>query len=162
MCRGGLDHEAERVFLLSTTHGGETHALAAAIATMRVYQDEPVIETLYALGDRLRAGVREVVADLSLEPCFDVLGRPSNLVFATRDADGRPSQPLRTLFLQEMLAQGILAPSFVVTYSHTEDDIDRTVEATRAALTVYARALEYGIEGYLAGRSVKPVYRRYN
>ena len=29
---GGLDHDKERVFLMSTTHGAETHALAAAIA----------------------------------------------------------------------------------------------------------------------------------
>ena len=36
---GGLDHpDRPRVFLLSTTHGAETHALAAAIATMRIYQ----------------------------------------------------------------------------------------------------------------------------
>jgi glutamate-1-semialdehyde 2,1-aminomutase len=162
MSRGGLHHEAERVFLLSTTHGGETHALAAALATMEVYREEPVIETLHARGDRLRAGVGEVVADLGLEPYFEVLGRSSNLVFATRDAERRPSQPFRTLFLQEMMARGILAPSFVVTYSHTEEDIDRTVEATRAALEVYARALEDGVDAYLEGPSVKPVYRRYN
>ena len=44
---GGLDHhDRARVFLLSTTHGAETHALAAAIATMRVYQHECVIEHL--------------------------------------------------------------------------------------------------------------------
>ena len=35
---GGLDHDRPRVFLLSTTHGAETHALAAAIATMQVYR----------------------------------------------------------------------------------------------------------------------------
>lgn len=29
MKRGGLDHETERVFLLSLTHGAETYALAA-------------------------------------------------------------------------------------------------------------------------------------
>ncbi|MFO7973173.1 MAG: glutamate-1-semialdehyde 2,1-aminomutase, partial [Candidatus Hydrogenedentota bacterium] len=38
----GLYHDKPRVFLLSTTHGAETHSLAAAIATMRVYQNEPV------------------------------------------------------------------------------------------------------------------------
>jgi glutamate-1-semialdehyde 2,1-aminomutase len=162
MARGGLHHEAERVFLLSTTHGGETHALAAAIATIKVYAEEPVIETLHARGDRLRAGVAEAVSELGVEPYFEVLGRSSNLVFATRDAAGRASQPFRTLFMQELLAQGILAPSFVVTYSHTEGDIDRTVEATRAALDIYARALEDGVDKYLGGPSVKPVYRRYN
>ena len=162
MERGGLHHEHERVFLLSTTHGGETHALAAAIATMRVYREEPVIETLHARGERLRAGVTEVARGLGVDGCFEVIGRASNLVFATRDADRRPSQAFRTLFMQEMLRRGILAPSFVVTYSHTEDDIDRTIEAVAESLTVYARSLEDGPGRYLEARPVKPVYRRYN
>src|SRR5512135_2401373 len=50
MERGGLDHDKERVFLMSTTHGAENHALAAALATMRFYQSHPVVETLYAQG----------------------------------------------------------------------------------------------------------------
>ena len=33
---GGLDHDSERVFLLSTTHGAETHSLAAAWETLNV------------------------------------------------------------------------------------------------------------------------------
>src|SRR6185295_4239338 len=45
---GGSDHDRERVFLLSTTHGAETHELAAAIATMEFYEKNPVIETLYS------------------------------------------------------------------------------------------------------------------
>src|SRR5574338_408540 len=49
-----------RVFLMSTTHGGETHGLAAAIATIGVYEREPVIEHLYRIGERLREGVAEV------------------------------------------------------------------------------------------------------
>jgi glutamate-1-semialdehyde 2,1-aminomutase len=162
MKRGGLHHEHERVFLLSTTHGGETHALAAAIETMRVYQEEPVIETLYARGERLRMGVTEVARSIGIDDYFKVLGRDSNLVFATRDLDRRPSQPFRTLFMQEMVSRGVLAPSFVVTYSHTEDDIDRTIAAVAESLVVYARALEDGPERYLQSRPVKSVYRRYN
>jgi hypothetical protein len=45
---GGVDHDRERVFLLSTTHGAETHGLAAAIATMNVYKTEPVIDVAVA------------------------------------------------------------------------------------------------------------------
>jgi glutamate-1-semialdehyde 2,1-aminomutase len=162
MERGGLGHDHERVFLLSTTHGGETHAMAAAIATMRVYREEPVIETLYARGERLRTGVTEVARSIGVDGYFEVLGRDSNLVFATRDANRRPSQPFRTLFIQEMVSRGVLAPSFVVTYSHTEEDIDRTIAAVAESLAVYARALEDGPDQYLQGRPVKPVFRRYN
>ena len=162
MERGGLRHHEDRVFLLSTTHGGETHALAAAIATMRVYQDEPVVETLAARGDQLRAGVTEVVRELGLTDHFGVAGHPANLVFWTADADGRRSQSFRTLFLQEMVRRRILAPSFVVTYAHSEQDVARTVEAVRASLEVYARALHDGVERHLQGRPVQPVYRRRN
>jgi glutamate-1-semialdehyde 2,1-aminomutase len=162
MERGGLRHDDERVFLLSTTHGGETHALAAAMATMQVYRDEPVVETLHARGARLRAGVDQVVRDLGLEGRFGLLGRDCNLVFFTRDAEGRPSQPLRTLFLQEMVARGFLTPSFVTSHAHREEDVDRTVEAVAGALAVYARALDAGVDGLLEGPTVKPVYRRFN
>src|SRR5262249_58188060 len=54
---GGLDHDRERVFLLSTTHGAETHALAAALANMQVYEQEPVIEHLYRQRARPWAGI---------------------------------------------------------------------------------------------------------
>jgi glutamate-1-semialdehyde 2,1-aminomutase len=91
----------------------------------------------------------------------DLAGRDCNLLFATRDADKKPSQAFRTLFLQEMIKRGVIAPSFVVSYSHTETDIDRTVEMANEALAVYRKALEDGVGRYLVGRPVKPVFRAY-
>lgn len=158
---GGLDHDRERVFLLSTTHGAQTHELAAAIATLRFYRDHPVVETLHARGRRLREGVQQASAALGLSDHVGVVSRDCNLLFYTRDADGQPSQPMRTLFMQEMVRQGILAPSFVVSWSHSEADIDRTIDAVAEALKVYRRALDSGVDGLLRGRCVKPVFRRY-
>jgi glutamate-1-semialdehyde 2,1-aminomutase len=162
MERGGLNHNAERVFLLSTTHGAETHALVAGIATMRAYEQEPVIETLYLRGQRLRQGVEAVARGHGLHDHLQVFGRPCNLVFGTKGPDGAPSQLYRTLFMQEMITRGVLAPSFVVSYSHTEQDIDRTIDAVDSAAAVYACALNDGPEQYLAGRPVKPVFRPFN
>ncbi len=158
---GGLDHDRERVFLLSTTHGAETHQLAAAIATMRFYRDNPVIETLHARGARLRRGIDRAIADAGVTGHVDLASRDCNLLFGTRDADRKPSQPFRTLFMQEMIRRGVIAPSFVVSYSHEEADIDYTIEMAAEALRIYRRALEDGVEPYLQGRSVKPVFRRY-
>jgi glutamate-1-semialdehyde 2,1-aminomutase len=159
---GGLSHDRERVFLLSATHGAESHGLAAALEVMRIYQSEPVIETLWRQGERLRAGVNRVVAELSLEGYFEVLGRSCCMVYATRDAEKKPSQPFRTLFLQETMKRGLLAPSFAVSYSHGDADIDRTIQVVGEALAVYRKALEEGIDQYLKGRSVKPVWRSRN
>lgn len=159
---GGLDHDQDRVFLLSTTHGAETHALAAGLETMRIYQHEDVVDTLYRRGERLRRGVREATTAHGVAAAVEVLGRPCNLVFATRDPEGRPSQSYRALFMQELIKRGILGPSFVVSYSHTEEDIDRTIDAVDGALGVYARALADGPEPYLQGRPLKPVMRTRN
>lgn len=158
---GGTANGRERVFLLSTTHGAETHGLAAAIATMSVYEQEPVTEHLHAMGARLRRGIQEQVDRLRLADFFECVGRDCCLLFATRDAARRPSQPFRTLFLQELVSRGILAPSFVVSYSHRTEDIDATIRAVTAALEVYAMAIEHGVERYLVGRPVKPALRAY-
>jgi glutamate-1-semialdehyde 2,1-aminomutase len=158
---GGGGHSKPRVFLLSTTHGAETHQLAAAIATMQFYRDHPVIETLHARGARLREGFNRAIAANGLVGHVDVVSRDCNLLFGTRDADKQPSQPYRTLFMQEMIKRGVIAPSFVVSYSHTEADIDRTVAVADEALRVYRRALDEGIDGHLKSRPVKPVFRRF-
>ena len=161
MERGGLGTEHPRVFLLSATHGAETHALAAAIETMRIYSDEDVTGALHRQGRRLREGVEVAAAALGIGDFFEVLGRDCNLVYATRDADGQPSQAFRTLFLQELVRRGVLAPSFVVSAAHDDDAIDETVESVGEALRVYRQALDGGVERFLAGRSVRPIFRRH-
>ncbi|HZV60771.1 MAG TPA: glutamate-1-semialdehyde 2,1-aminomutase, partial [Candidatus Eremiobacteraceae bacterium] len=159
---GGLRHPRERVFLLSTTHGAETHALAAAWETLNVYRRCNVIEHLYQQGERLRARIAQVISRHRVGEHFAVLGRACNLIYATKDAAGQRSQPFRTLFLQEMIRGGVIAPSFVVSFSHSEEDIDRTVDACDKALGVYAKALQDGVEKYLVGRPVRPVDRKFN
>jgi glutamate-1-semialdehyde 2,1-aminomutase len=150
------------VFLLSTTHGAEGHCLAAGLAVMRFYREHGVVERLYAQGERLAAGIRREVAARGLGEHFQLLGRPCNLVYATRDEQGQPSQPFRTLFLQEMIKRGFLVPSLVVSHAHGDAEIDATVRAIAEALEIYRKALDQGVEKYLESRSVKPVFRAYN
>jgi len=159
---GGLDHEKPRVFLLSTTHGAETHALAAGIATMRTFQREPVVETLHRQGDRLAHGLREVIRGHGLMDHVQIVGPPCALVYVARDAQHRPSQAFRSLLLQETIKRGILMPSLVVSFCHSDEDIARTVEAWDEALDIYERALADGVEKHLVGRPSQSVYRRFN
>jgi glutamate-1-semialdehyde 2,1-aminomutase len=64
--------------------------------------------------------------------------------------------------LQEIIKHGIIAPSLVVSYSHTDEDVDRTLNAFNEALFVYRRALDEGVDKYLVGNPVKPAVRKYN
>ena len=159
---GGLDHDQPRVFLLSTTHGAENHALAAALEIIHIYRERNVVEYLWRQGERLGALVSQSIAENHLQGFFEMHGRPCNLVYATLDVDRNRSQAFRTLFMQELIRRGVIAPSFVVSFSHRDEDIDKTAEAVYEAHAVYRKALDEGVERYLEGRSVKPVNRKYN
>ncbi len=159
---GGTRHDGDRVFLLSTTHGAESLGLAAAMAVMSEYQASDVVGTLHRQGARLARGVSDAAASAGVGEEFQVIGRPCNLVFATLGPDGRRSQAFRTLFLQEMIWRGVLAPSFVVSVAHDDATIDAVVDRVGEALRVYRQALEDGVERHLEGRSVQPVMRRRN
>jgi glutamate-1-semialdehyde 2,1-aminomutase len=156
---GGFPEERERVFLLSTTHGAESHALAAARAVIATYQRDDVIGSLYRQGERLAAGVLTEIRDRGLQDYVGLTGRACNLVYFTRDAEGERSQPFRTLFLQELIKRGVLAPSFVISAAHTDAAVDQTIEAVAGALDIYGRALQDGIDRYLESRPVKPALR---
>jgi glutamate-1-semialdehyde 2,1-aminomutase len=163
MCLGDLTQTKHpRVFLLSTTHGGETHGLAAAIATMEIYESEPVFEHMARVGQRLMDGIGEAARARGIADHVFASGHPANAVFATLDRELRPSQAYRTLLMQEIIRRGVIGPSLVVSYAHTDEDIDRTIEVFDEAMKIYARALEDGVENYLVGPPSSPVYRTYN
>jgi len=159
---GGLSHTKERVFLLSTTHGAETHALAAAIATIKFYKENKVIERLYEQGSKLEVGVMKASRDLNLQDKFAILGPPCCSVYSSLDQDNQPSQLFRTLFMQETMKRGLIMPSSIISYSHSDADVKETVEKIHEALVVYKKALAEGVDKYLKGRSVQPVWRTYN
>ncbi|MEV6772345.1 glutamate-1-semialdehyde 2,1-aminomutase [Nocardia sp. NPDC051030] len=157
---GGLRTDADRVFLLSTTNGPETASLAAFRAVVRAYRDTDPVARMEHAGRRLAAGVNAIAAGLGIADHLQVVGRPSCLIFLTKDPEGVPSQSYRTLFLQELLERGVLGQSFVTSAAHTDADIDLTIDACRNAAIVYAKALGNGtVDGLLAGRPVAPALR---
>jgi len=81
------------------------------------------------------------------------------LTFA--DGAGAESLATKSLFQQEMIKRGILiAGGFNLCYAHSDDDIRRTLDACRDALTILARALkEDRVEASLEGPVIQPVFR---
>ncbi len=159
---GGLRHSRPKVFLLSATHGAETHALAAAVATIRELREKDVVKQLWKTGQALQDGFNALAAELGLADYVTCAGYPCSPYIVCRDADRNVSLPFRTLFLQETIAHGILIPYIAASYSHTEGMIQKTLEASAAALEIYRRALQEGVDNYLVGPAVKPVFRKFN
>ncbi|HHH50209.1 MAG TPA: glutamate-1-semialdehyde 2,1-aminomutase, partial [Saprospiraceae bacterium] len=140
---GGLRHDRERVFLLSTTHGAENHSLAASLAVIEEYEKDQVIDYFKYQGERLRKGIKQSIAENHLEGYVDVIGHPACMVFSTKDQNKKPySQTYRTLLLQELIKRGVIAPNLVISFSHKDKDIDRTVEIFHEVLGIYRKAID--------------------
>ncbi|MFL6086424.1 MAG: glutamate-1-semialdehyde 2,1-aminomutase [Mycobacterium sp.] len=159
---GGLRTDRERVFLLSTTHGPETGSLAAFRAVVKAYATDDPIGQMESAGRLLLSSAEATIREAGLADYLQLIGRSSCLTFITRDAQKRPSQAYRTLFLQELLRHGVLGQSFVTSAAHTDFDVEQTVAAIRIALPLYGRAIERGsVEGLLEGRPVAPAIRQF-
>ena len=153
---------SERTFLLSTTHGGEMCGLGAFVEVAHIYQKESVCEKLWAYGKQLRSIFNSAISDYGLQNFFALDGPDISLNYLTYDQNSEPSLKFRTLFSQEMIRNGVLMPWIAVSASHGLKEIDITSRAIRNALKVYKEALELGVEHYLEGAEIKPVFRRFN
>jgi glutamate-1-semialdehyde 2,1-aminomutase len=144
---------------MSTTHGAENHALAAARAVLKIFREQPVVEHMWKSGQSLIDGLNEAARTAGVSGFFEAGGVPCSPNYTCYGRDRQVSLPLRTLFLQEMVKEGVLINYVAPSYSHTAADVDRTVAAAGKALRVYARALEEGWERHLEGPPIKPVFR---
>jgi glutamate-1-semialdehyde 2,1-aminomutase len=99
---------------------------------------------------------------LGIDEFFYPMGRPSNLIFVTKNAQGQRCQKMRTMLLSELVDRGILGPSLVVGYSHDDTAVHQTLNAFHDALKTYKRALGEGVDKILLGPASKPAIRKYN
>lgn len=161
---GGIRQgERPRVFLISTTHGGEAHSIAAARAVLREYQMRDVLGRQRQLVEKVAEGLRSAVADHGLESLIEIDASPWRIVTLYRNAEGAMSPQHRTLVLQEMIARGVLFQGvFLPCFTHTDEDVSRIVGAFDAACGVYRDAIDHGLDGLLVGPSTQPVFRKYN
>lgn len=161
---GGLHHEAPRVFLLSATHGGETHALAAARATLRVLDEEDGTARLWRIGEALQRGLNEAARRVGVgEEHFRAEGLACSPILTFDGGDPARTAGLRTLFLQETVARGVLIPYVAPSLAHDDAAVERTCEAAEAAFGELRRVLDgEPLENLLDGPVVRPVFRRFN
>ena len=153
---------AEKVFLTSTTHGGETHALAAAIATIEVFKTQDVITHNHSIGQQLINSINEVIKKKNLQKLVEISSINWMQLFTFKNKEEKIDSGFRTLFLQEMIARGVLFQgAFVPCFSHQKSDVDYFVEAFSESCDVYIEAIEKGWEKYLIGNPTKPVFRKY-
>ena len=126
------------------TCNGNRAGVAAALAGISVLEDDDVHRHLYRLGDRMRAGLREIAERASVPAT--VTGHGS--VFCMLFLDGpvtcfedvrRNDVELFVTYRRELIKRGVfempenLGRSHLM-YAHTDADVDLTLEAAEGAL----------------------------
>ena len=160
---GGFTHDQERVFLLSTTHGGENHALAASIACIKEIIKHNAIEHFWHVGKSLKEGIRAAAIEVGAEKFINISGYDVKPAFSFNDEHGEISMLARTLFLQETVARGLMIPYLGPCFAHKNDDINFAIECVKDALAIMKAAAEgSGMASALRGEIVKPVFRKFN
>lgn len=151
----------EEIFF-SFTFGGETTAIAAALATLDVMEKEKYWDHCWKLGKKLQDGYKSLAKEYGVTDITDCVGLPPWTVTTFVDKAPFTGMQCKTLFQQEMLRRGILfAGSQFISLAHTEKDIDRTIAAYSEAF----RVLRFGVENaivdkLLLGKVNEVVFRR--
>ena len=150
----------EHVFFF-TTFGGEALSLAATQATIRELRDKNVPADLGAKGQRLMDGYNDIATELGIRDITYCKGHPARAMTVFDDKGGQ-GLLMKSLVQQELIRRGILWSGFHnMCYSHTEADLDYTLEAFGEVLAELKGALETGdLASRLRGKPVQPVFRR--
>jgi glutamate-1-semialdehyde 2,1-aminomutase len=160
---GSIEFEGkERVFLLSTTHGAEMSGLGAFVATMGFMQQHKVVEHLWDYGRKLTAMMQRQAEVHGVTSSFKVGGLSCSPYYLTLDESGANSLAFRTLFSQEMIRNGVLMPWMALSYRHGEEELAKTERAIEKTFEVYRKAMAEGVDKYLVGPIIKPVFRKFN
>lgn len=159
---GGINRPGEeKVFLISTTHGGETHAMSACMATMNEFKTKNVIKHNHSVGDYLIQKSNELFAKKGMSSFMSASTTNWMVAYTFKNKDGVVDNGMRTLMLQEMIKRGVLFQGVMVPcFSHVNADMDFFIEAMSESIDTYTMALEKGYQQFLVGEPTKPVFRK--
>ena len=150
----------EEVFF-SFTMGGEALSLAAAVAALTKLKRAPVVETIRRTGQQILDGTRERIARHGIAGFTRTSGHPSWTFLQFADTPTCSQWEIKTLFMQEVLARGILSlGTHNVTYAHSDDDVAKLLRVYDEVFPILREAVEEGaMKQYLRCAPLQPLFR---
>ena len=134
----------EEVFF-SGTFGGELLSLTAAKVVLTRIRDTKVIDSISDIGEELTELVEREIANSGASELINLGGHPAWKFINIDSQASEAIQGLKTLFLQEMAKNGVLAiASHNIMASHDKDAVSQIVDAYKASLPVVLSAVNSG------------------
>ncbi|HHQ9297317.1 TPA: aminotransferase class III-fold pyridoxal phosphate-dependent enzyme [Legionella pneumophila] len=145
----------------SFTFGGETLSLAASYATINKIQSQPAIEKLFTLGTQLKEGIHQLIDKYSMEDFLSCVGHPSWSFLIFKDIDPYTSWDIKTLWMQEILARGILSfGTHNLSYAHNEYDIDNLLKIYNEVFPLLREAVvQKNLHKLLSAEPLQPLFK---
>ena len=150
----------EEVFF-SFTFGGETLSLAAALTTMTKLQQEPVVKTLWEQGRKVKKGVNTLIRKHNLENVLSITGKDCWSFLIFKDTDVYSQWELKTLFLQEVFARGVLTlGTHNMSYAHSDEDITRLLNVYNEVFELLKEIIEKNVmDKWLKTEPLVPLFK---
>lgn len=160
---GGIKHNEERVFLMSSTYGGNTDAIAASLETIKQIKIHNAIDHFWDFGEKLMSLVNECAAQAGISNFVKTFGYGCKPGIQFQNECGEISPKIRTFVMQELAKHSILMPYVVPSLAHDSN----TLLELRTALqdpfdTIGKIGHEQGIYDLIQGDIAKPVFRKFN
>lgn len=145
----------------SFTFGGETLSLSAALATINKLQREPVIQTMTARGEAILTDVQALIDRYDIGHIFSLSGHPTWSFLLIKDIAPYSQWQIKTLFLQEMFARGILTlGTHNLSYGHAETDVHSLLAVYEEVLPLIGALVDNKeLESYLRCQPLEPLFK---
>ena len=119
--------KCEDIFF-SSTFGGETLSLSAAISVINFFEKKNVIKHLYNIGSDLKFEVNKFLKELKID-YIDLVGNPTWTFFIFKDHKNYKKENIKTYFLQEVIKRGIFTfGTNNINFSHKKKHINTVIK----------------------------------
>lgn len=150
----------DRVFI-SSTYAGDLLSIRAALKTIEILKKLKVNPYILSLGQKLKDGLTRAIKENGINAACEGLPHKTFLVF--KDTAGVSGKVIETIFRQECFSRGVfLGYGHFISFSHTEEDIQFSVEVAAEAFGFITDGIERGnLESLLKGKVAIDVFKRY-
>ena len=160
--RKNILQQIEDGVFVSTTFGGDSIAMAAALATIKILEQPGFYEHITKIGTIQRDGIEKLIHKYGLEEVLSVSGLPAHAGVSFKGHGSLSYLDIQSVYSQTMIENGILVFAiYNLNKSHTEKEAEAYLNATDKAFVLIKDAVERdSADHILKGGKVDPVFKR--